>query len=674
MKLKKPKESGSKSDFEETESNRRREERKQRHKQERKLKQKIERLNEDKKDQASHIYKLESESHDLESKLKQGVRLVEEEQRRFKLEINKNKELEKQIADLRETQHKLQESANEGLKHEMEDLRSRYTMVQNEKDRIVEELIQKEKRIGTYKDEIDKMHFQLDQHERDKATNYNRFNEQRDVNQKDLRRKNEELQTIGHENSKMVLQLENANIELKKLQTEYDRLTSKSTNQNYTKSQVDQENRDLEQVIFQQEQLINQLRQKLDEFETEEINAVSELKTQLQNISNEHEKIIEMYEIQLKLLKERLFNELKEMTLKHLGKGAKSTGKDGNTQNELNIELMMQISQREAAITSSRSEKKTLNGKINSFTTKVKKLKERISKLTSENESLQKKTTMKSIGRDKKIAQKEETNKGQLAKVNLVEYFSELHSISEIVKRNTQLEMQMTSMQNTLKLQELEGRKDSERAILLEEKLQSCISQLEGTQESKKLTKKEISEASKKYKQDIELYTEEIKQIKEQWISPENLEKFIKREKDLEIQLHSLREELNRKRELLNNIKSKDQMFINEKENMMIQVENAKDENEKLRRITKENSRKEQAINNLRLSLDSIRNNEKSLINEMSILQDTIKNMKIENTRKENLIRGYKEKIEVQQKDMETSKGKKSDFDKHKERIKRLDL
>ena len=64
--------------------------------------------------------------------------------------------------------------------------------------------------------------------------------------------------------------------------------------------------------------------------------------------------------------------------------------------------------------------------------------------------------------------------------------------------------------------------------------------------------KKEISTLTKQHKTEIQKLQEEIKHVKSSWTSPEQFKKLQSKEKLLESQIKALKEDLARKRDLVN--------------------------------------------------------------------------------------------------------------------------
>ena len=87
---------------------------------------------------------------------------------------------------------------------------------------------------------------------------------------------------------------------------------------------------------------------------------------------------------------------------------------------------------------------------------------------------------------------------------------------------------------------------------------------------------REQQELNRKFKADIDKLNEEKKSIQELWVSPEEMEKIKKNEKDYKNTIKTLNEELNRKKEIITNLKSKEEIKQSQNSMMMSKIENVR--------------------------------------------------------------------------------------------------
>ena len=76
------------------------------------------------------------------------------------------------------------------------------------------------------------------------------------------------------------------------------------------------------------------------------------------------------------------------------------------------------------------------------------------------------------------------------------------------------------------------------------------------TEKAKSMSKKkEITSLTKQHKAELQKVQEELKHVKNSWTSPDQFKKLQNKEKALESQIKSLKDDLARKRDLVNSLK-----------------------------------------------------------------------------------------------------------------------
>ena len=662
-----------------------------------KNKQKIAHLEEELKLKCIEIYKLNSEIEDTKSILRLEERKVDDEKREnFNLKI-KYEEMEAALGELKNQKRKLVEGTKEEIAIEMERLRTAFEVLKGEKERMVKDLIIKDRGDEVLREEIIKSKEIIKEQERELNIKESTFTQRTGEIQGELTKHNIERLAHSQEIQEFKTKLEKAGAEINILSTKIKELQGKISLESEDKGKVDVENKDLEQVVLQQEHLIGVCKTQYERVQNNHLTQIQNLKDELTNIMTSNEKLVQLYESQLKILKERFTYELGEIVMSksistpnaHRKKKPQqqSPKKDQESTNPvLTVELMFQLSQREAALNASKTEKKLMGNKLAQQKGKNKKLKEGMSKLQGEIDIMnkQKKTkgTVTPLSKSRiKYNIKDESNimrysdisDGKQSKMqennNLLSYFDNIEAYNILLQQKTEMEIKFSQLKNTLKMSLIEKETYEDKIYSLESQLQNILGEGDQVKELQKQNKKEHNELTKKHKLELEHANEQILVMQETWISPETIDKIRKHERDLESQIRGMKEELNRKRELLATIKSKDEIRQNEQVGLINEIEIIKDDREKLKREHRENIRKDQTICSQKQNLEASKQNEIKLTEEISTLQERVKSLKSESARKESLHKGFKEKMDILNKEIEKLKSEKKEIEKLKEKL-----
>ncbi len=153
----------------------------------------------------------------------------------------------------------------------------------------------------------------------------------------------------------------------------------------------------------------------------------------------------------------------------------------------------------------------------------------------------------------------------------------------------------------------------------------------------------QITEMNKNFKYDIQKYTNEISRIREKWIPPEKAEELFNQITNYEKTVKTIKEDNNRKKELINYLKSSEKQETKDKKNE-VQTDNSL-ANDKIKNINKELTRKDNYIKELKGIIDNMKLAEKKNMDELCSLSEKNKLLKIEVNRKDELLKSTKEKI-----------------------------
>jgi hypothetical protein len=205
---------------------------------------------------------------------------------------------------------------------------------------------------------------------------------------------------------------------------------------------------------------------------------------------------------------------------------------------------------------------------------------------------------------------------------------------------------------------------------LLNEKLKHNKEKLDNNDEIIKKLQEEVArrekdsvDMNKTHKGEVVRMMDELKRIKEKWISPEKQQEKDKCIEEQEKYIKNLKDDINRKKELISNLKSQ---LLEIKENNTSVLNNTIKEkegntelNEKVKSLNKDLNRKDNVIKELKANVESLKEGEKRNGDEMIQLQEKLKISKIDISRKEGIIKELKDKITGLQNQMEASKDSK---------------
>jgi hypothetical protein len=454
--------------------------------------------------------------------------------------------------------------------------------------------------------------------------------------------------------------------------------------------------------LISKEQEINELRQNLDLNKSEKENLYNEnlnlieYKNSLEKEVNElgilaldrlekqneklskgkikQKKLVELYESHIKYLKNKFDGNLHDFILSVNFKAGNLSEKDAekfknimkNLENT--SELINQISGREALIVSYKEEIKNLKSNLNRVNESFKKLQKekddladivqiRKLKIKAENSFISKKSMLEkqnlvNIDKSNDISQIEIKDLKEICKECIIKN----SKIEKLIEENINKNIEEKDFNLKEEIYKAELTKFQDMVNDLNEEKNINIKFIETLRIEKTEREKEILELNKNQKNEVNKIIEELKKIKEKWISPD---KYSEKIDELENKIKSLKGENTRKNDMINTLKTQishsntilqAQVNLNtNKENNTTILDNNNQINleEKVKSLQKDLNRKDNMIKEIKGNLENIKISEKKLSEENSNLTEKIKINKIDISRKDDIIKDYKDKINI---------------------------
>jgi len=635
-----------------------------------KYKEKAKKLEKELAEKSVELFKIQSELQDVKSKLHMSELQIEDERRKV-ITVT---------ADLKELQAKSRASATLSaeaeFKKENDDLRNNLDTMKALRERLENDVYEKTKKINDLLQERDKLAIVIDEMDHEIREKTKLFDNDKASLEVELEKSNQKLRAREQELEKISEKLMRTEQNYDKIIEELNKTKNDVKYTNEDKEKLQKNCKEMETVVLTQEEVVNKLKQDLISREEEYKNSLSELQKEYKEAKLSNEDLLTVYEMQLKLLKERFKDEYVELqnklTVHTQAKGILSPKR--KEQSELSVDLMFQLSQKEAVI-------KNLEKELSKFKTKVGNQKTKIAKLQGivKDEAAKEKPKPKGktfIPADIQRKSKEKTSLKQPQKdenssliLNTVNTEDQMKAYNDLLKEKTDFEMKYGKVQGSLKGLELKLNMERERADVNMSKLEECKLEIENLKEALKSAKKEQSELIKKHKSELQKVLDEMIQVKSTFKTPEELLKCQEEKKELENQVKVLKDELNRKKDLIKQFKEKDELRQSENGQFMSEIESVKDENEKLKKMMKELSRKEQTLKTLKISADNSKEAEKQLSEENKALVEKLKAAKAEISRKDTLLKTLKEKTEETKTEKDLTKEKENEIEKLKAKI-----
>lgn len=233
-----------------------------------------------------------------------------------------------------------------------------------------------------------------------------------------------------------------------------------------------------------------------------------------------------------------------------------------------------------------------------------------------------------------------------------------------------QKQEEIVSLQNQIYKLKAQNRNLECQLSSSKEELEHLNSELESKPTLEISSKKEISDIEKRHRSDMQKLAEEVARLREKWHSPEEWAQLINQNRDLELTVKKLNDELSRKKEILDNLKAQKDQQDYENNAIQEELEQIKDSSEKVKKLRLDISRKEKSIYEMKGIIEGLKENERKLNDENAQLAEKNKALRNDVARKESLIKEFKNRIESSS--VESARMVSDECEKLKEKMKRL--
>ncbi|CDW71439.1 UNKNOWN [Stylonychia lemnae] len=414
------------------------------------------------------------------------------------------------------------------------------------------------------------------------------------------------------------------------------------------------------------ENQMNELQQQFLLLEANKMRDIQDLKTKIEEIKEANAQIIALYENQLNDLKLRFIND-KQKT-------------------EQQVDNMFSIAQRESVVKNLKKELTQAKALLNKSKTKNKSLKAQIqnqenisnnqrprSRLTSQKHSFKESTIQydefqcdKDVYRLSTLLMGDDSGyKGMLEQLQKVNHVNQ-----QFVEVKADLEK--ANNWNMVISQQLQEYQERNQELLIQIDNLSKVS----LKENSRINKSQIagSETISKYKVEIKNLSSELESMKQEWLPPREVQNINERLKDANNTIKTLKDEVQRKREVITQLKQQRGQTEVEATQILNEMEGLKDDNIKLQKLIKENNKNMKLAQELKSANDYMKVGEKRMKEEISQLNEKLKQARVDITRKEQLIKEYKDKLDLIQDEINQSNQRVNEIEKLKELNKKLKL
>lgn len=545
-----------------------------------------------------------------------------------------------------------------------QNLKQLISEIENKNQTINYLLEEFEKMKNETNEEITKLNTLLKDSKQDYSKLNDEFNALKNISENEKIESNENINNLKEENNLLVEEIENKEKELNKLNHEY--LIQKVNYEEKIEENVKKQN-DLSEKNAECGAELDKVKNLLSNEINNNVNKQIEFDEKLKKSSIKVEKLVELYESHIEFLKERyraFINDMKSILLlkntkvnhdeklSNLIKTCESLG------NLINV-----ISQKEAAIEAFKSEVKYHKNQLNN-------LKAENQNLSNENKTLNEKLGIKVL--QKKMLNnskndvstnnlnqtKYKTNNKNVFKQNLSNvntyntYGSDVSNTNfeqqidalKIQKENTNLNLQIKNLNVEIYSLKEEVKLFKDKLQRSEEKFELSESEKYDLENAIKEIEEKNSQNMKRNKQEYLKLATDLNKVKDKFVDPDSHKEALNRIGELEKQVKNLKEEVNRKKDLISHLK--------EKENSDNKQNQGKNElkselitNDEVKNLSKEIKQKDAIIKDLRGILDKLKQENKQLSDENVNNTEKLKICKIDNSRKEVMIKELKEKV-----------------------------
>lgn len=406
--------------------------------------EKLVKLQEEIQKKESELTKAKSELQDTVSRLQISQLNSEEEKRKADTMLA---DLQLKLREQSAHVERLKESADQGIRKEADEIKSNLEEMAKEKNKLMIELSEKSKKEEQIKQDKEKMVIVITELDRELKIKEKDFTTERMNLEVQLEEKNMQLKVKEKElESELTKQME-MQARMKEYDEKLNEARTQLTVEQEFKQQIEKTHRELEEISRSQEDTINKLKQDLINREEEVSKMMENLNLEFKAEKTSTEELTALYEVQFKLLKERFRNEYvelsKKLTVQTQGKGEKLDSSFKKEQNELSVDLMFQISQKDAQIKILEKETAQLKNQIAAFKAKSQKQQTKDAATASETKKKPKTKQDPSKKSAKKI-----TSKATDISSSTTALEDQLKSYNDLMKEKVEIEMQLSKLQS----------------------------------------------------------------------------------------------------------------------------------------------------------------------------------------------------------------------------------
>ena len=301
------------------------------------------------------------------------------------------------------------------------------------------------------------------------------------------------------------------------------------------------------------------------------------------------------------------------------------------------IDLMNQISEREALITNYKSEIKSLKATIKNYKEKINQFqieqeKKETILLTShdlKNENINTITSITSVRNNENILLYDKL----ILKLKEIENNVELNQINNnLLSDNNNFKSQINLLND------------------MNETLKQRITEIENEYKNLKIQNTNNSDLNQKeaknLKNEIKTLMDELYRIKETWVSADKKKEYINTIDSLEKNNKILKDDINKKKEYISQLKETIEKNNNEMNLIQSKTKKESSINNEIKNLKIDNNRKENIIKELKNNLEIYKNKEKKKLEEKDNISDKIKKLTNDINLKDSIIKDLKEKYE----------------------------
>eukprot|EP00347_Sterkiella_histriomuscorum_P007164 403350016 len=610
----------------------------------------------------------------LEQKVRETSLKQNESDDRVKYMNSKVKEIElERDLILAEKQNALQSNdiSSYHIQQELNSLRECFAKLKVERDNLLYEIDSTHQREQEWKSSVEKLSEEM-----------NRMEKQ--VGQRE-KENTEHIRVLETKNTALLA-------DLKYLKVENDRLKDKSKDLDQSQLSYEQKlhqeqikNQELQFQLEEQkryqndfknqlrgkDQTLEDIQQQLLLVESQKMKEIQDLKSKIDEVKEANAQLISLYENQIQDLRTRFVQDKKRT--------------------EQQVDNMFSIAQRDAVVKSLKKELSGVKSQLTKSKQKNKDLKQQLQNQeniqAASNKPLQRRNPSSLVSKNS-FKDNNIISELDLIDKNVVKLAQMLQSEDQGGYRGLLEQLQKT---NSVLLQSVEMKAELEKTqnwnLVISQQLQEQIDrnvdlseQIESVQKNQvkesKMQKSQNanSEAIQRYKLEIRQLQNDLEAVKEEWLSPADAKILQDKLRESQNQQKSLKEEVQRKRDVINQMKQQQNQTEVEANQILADMEGLKDDNVKLQKLIRENQKNQNAVKELKSQAEFMKVQEKRLKEEITILQEKIKAVKLDLGRKDQLVKEYKDKLDSVNDEVGQTNQKQNEIERLKEITKKLKL